>query len=105
MDNSPTSPHIAPGHRTQGGNVSGSRKLRAPLALRITTIITGLVIASAVVLSIMAMTATEGWRSIGFVAILAWGLSLAFAIWTVFWWIAEIVGRRKDQERRAQMAG
>ena len=105
MDTSPTSPDIAPGHRAPVGNAPGSQKPRAPLALRITTIITGLVLASAIILSIMAMTATEGWRSIGAMAILAWGLSLAFAIWTVFWWIAEIVGRRKDQERLAQMAG
>lgn len=101
MDSSPTSPDIAPGHRTQGGPAPSGRRPRAPLALRITTIISGLVLAVAVVLSIMAMTATEGWRSIGFVALLTWGLALMFVMWTGLWWIAEIVGRRKDQERRA----
>ncbi|MFB9776199.1 hypothetical protein [Brevibacterium otitidis] len=102
MDSSPTSPDIAPGHRAQSGSTPSGRKPRAPLALRITAIISGLVLAVAVVLSIMAMTATEGWRSIGFVAILAWGLALMFVLWTGLWWIAEVVGRRKDQERRAQ---
>lgn len=104
MDSSPTSADTAPGHRAQGGPTPSGRKPRAPLALRITTIVSGLVFAVAVVLSIMAMTATEGWRSIGFVALLAWGLALMFVMWTGFWWIAEIVGRRKDEERRAQSA-
>lgn len=100
MDNAPTSADNAPGHRGPSGP-----KPRTPLALRITTIITALVFACAVVLSIMAMTGADGWRSIGFVAILAWGLAILCAIWTVFWWIAEMVGRRKDRERLAQEAG
>lgn len=99
MNNASTSTDSATTRQTPG-----DLKPRTPMALRITTIITGLVLACAVILSIMATTGADGWRSIGFVAILAWGLAILLATWTVFWWIAEIVGRRKDQERRAQSA-